>query len=112
MGKVLKPSKPEIGLCYQYGELYIHAGKAGIPKTDLDAIEIAKLLSGRLHYGEILAKCHLSDCILIDEHHAITLKETDPNCYRRGDFTSGRYAWVITGIVPITSIPATGKLGI
>ena len=112
MGKVLKPSKPEVGLYYQYGELYIHAGKARIPKRDLDAIEAAKLLSGRLHYGEILAKCHLSDCILIDEHDAITLKEADPNCYRCGDFTSGRYAWVLTDIVRITPIPTTGKLGI
>ena len=49
---------------------------------------------------------------MIDEHDAITLKEADPNCYRCADFTSGRYAWVLTDIVPITPIPTTRKLGI
>lgn len=69
---MLKPSKPKVGLCYQYGELYIRAGKARIPKMDLDVIEAAKLLFGRVHYGKMLVKCHLSDCILIDEYHAST----------------------------------------
>ena len=112
IGEGIKTIETRSWPCYQYGELYIHAGKAKIPKADLDAMEAAKLLSGRLHYGEILAKCHLSDCILIDEHYASTIKNTDPDCYRCGDFTSGRYAWILTNIVPIAPIPTTGKLGI
>lgn len=98
--------------CYQYGELYIHAGKSIIPKKDDRKNTLAGLLQGPLHYGTIFAKCILSDCIEITEEYAQKVQEENPNCYLCGDFTPGRYAWILENIEPIKPIDKSGKLGI
>ncbi len=98
--------------CYDYGELYIHAGKSTIPKNDCRKNALAKLLQGPLHYGTIFAKCILSDCIEITEEYAKTVEKENPTCYLCGDFTPGRYAWILKNIELIDPIEKNGKLGI
>ncbi len=98
--------------CYDYGELYIHAGKSIIPKSDCRKNALAKLLQGPLHYGTIFAKCILSDCIEITEEYAKTVEKENPICYLCGDFTPGRYAWILKNIELIEPIVKNGKLGI
>ena len=112
IGENIKISETRSWPCYQYGELYIHAGQMPIPKNDTRKNELSKLLSGSLHHGTIFAKCILSDCILIDEQFANAVKEDNLNNYLCGDYTPGRYAWILTNIEPITPIKATGKQGI
>lgn len=96
----------------QRGELYIHAGLTKISSSDIRKSELATLLKHPLHYGTIFAKCTLSDCILIDEQFATKIRESDPLNYLCGDYTPGRYAWILTDIEMIDPIPAKGKLGI
>ncbi len=98
--------------CYQYGSIFIHASKALIPQTDERRTELSTLLSGSLHYGEIIAECELSNCILIDDSYAKRIEKENPLCFRCGDFTPGRYAWVLSNIRPIKPIPIRGKQGI
>ena len=98
--------------CNQFGELYIHAGLSKIPANDARKNELAKWLTGSLHYGTIFAKCKLSDCVPITEEFAQKIKETNPRCFQCGDYTPGRYAWILTDIELIEPISKTGKLGI
>lgn len=98
--------------CYEYGELFIHAGLSKITKKDLRRIELQKLVSMPLHYGEIFLKTTLSECVLITDEYARHIEESDPLCFCCGDFTPGRYAWVLSNIEPIEPIKARGKLGI
>jgi len=94
------------------GELFIHAGLTTIPKNNERMNRLAKELSGSFHYGTIFVKCNLADCILIDEQFANHIKETDYLCYDCGDYTPGRYAWVLDNIEYIEPIQATGRLSI
>ena len=64
------------------------------------------------HYGEIFIKTTLSECVLITEEYARQIEESDPLSYYCGDFTPGRYAWVLSNIEPIEPIKVRGKLGI
>ncbi len=98
--------------CNQFGELYIHAGKTKIPANDKRKNELAGWLKGDLHYGFIFAKCTLSDCVPITAEYAEKIKKTNPSCYLCGDYTPGRYAWILSDIQLIPPIEATGKLGI
>ena len=92
--------------------MYIHAGLSKIPVSDKRKNELASWLKGPLHYGTIFAKCNLSNCVLITEEFAHFVKENDPKCYLCGDYTPGRYAWILTDIEQITPIQRAGKLGI
>ncbi len=112
IGEKIKIIETRSWPCNQYGELYIHAGKTKIPNNDPRKNKLAGLLKGPLHYGTIFAKCVLSDCILITKEFADEVKRNTPDCFECGDYTPGRYAWVLSDIKPITPIEATGKLGI
>lgn len=94
------------------GELYIHAGLTKIPSNNERMNRLTKELKGSFHYGTIFAKCHLSDCILIDESFAESVRQSDFMCFDCGDYTPGRYAWILNNIELIDPIPATGKLGL
>ncbi len=98
--------------CTQFGELYIHAGMSKIPRNACRRKDLSMWLTGPLHYGTIFAKCTLSDCVLIDENFAHKVKEDNFRNYLCGDFTPGRYAWILENIEPIDPIVAKGKLGI
>lgn len=63
--------------------------------------------------GEILGKAILADCVLIDKEIAALIKEQRPDEYAFGDFTPGRYAWVMENPVAFDKpIPARGKQGL
>lgn len=91
------------------GELFIHAGLAKVKKADADFVG---MLNGNLHYGTIFCKCTLVDCIYIDKEFAEVVKKTNPANYICGDYSEGRYAWVLEDIEPINPIPAKGHLSI
>lgn len=112
IGENIKTIETRSWPCNQYGELYIHAGLSKISKSDERKNDLARWLQGPLHYGTIFAKCNLSDCILITDEYAQKIKESDPRCFLCGDYTPGRYAWILTDIEPIEPIFKTGKLGI
>lgn len=112
IGENIKTIETRSWPCNQYGELYIHAGLSKISKSDERKNNLACWLQGPLHYGTIFAKCILSDCVLITEDFAQQIKEKNPKCFLCGDFTPGRYAWILTDIQMIEPIPIRGKLGI
>lgn len=112
IGENIKTIETRSWPCNQFGELYIHAGATQIAKNDTRKNQLVKWLNGSLHYGTIFAKCQLSDCVLITEEFAKQVKENNPRCYLCGDYTPGRYAWILTDIKTISPIPHKGKLGI
>lgn len=107
------------------GELYIHASKKidqimyrepfwSVLKSTL--IESSELLTGM-----IIAKCNLIDCekILINRDYAgyavleNSSREISGNEYHFGDYTPGRWAWILEDIEMLKEpIPAKGKLSI
>ena len=71
------------------GQIYIHAG-------------IKKI-----------SKCNIIDCILIDKNFANKIKNNDNKCYLCGDFSIGRYAWILDNIEVLPKqIYAKGQLGL
>ena len=112
IGEAIKVIETRSWPCNQFGELYIHAGSTKISPSDNRKNELAGWLKGPLHYGTIFAKCNLSDCILITDEYAQKIKESNPMCFLCGDYTPGRFAWILTDIEPIEPIFKTGKLGI
>lgn len=94
------------------GELYIHAGLTKIPAKDARMNRLAGELKGPLHFGTIFARCNLVDCIEIDESYAKKVKAENPLCFDCGDYTSGRYAWILEDIEYINPIQAKGQLSI
>jgi len=63
-------------------------------------------------YGMIIAKCNLTDCVYIDEEFAVKTSKENPLNYECGDYTVGRYAWILKDIEYIAPIPAVGRLSI
>lgn len=108
------------------GEIFIHAGKkdplVGICMMTDDAKERAFRALGlpetfnrfqKFPTGEILGKANLVNCLLIDEETARLIKEQNPDEYAFGDFTPGRYAWVMENVVIFKEpIPVSGKQGL
>lgn len=108
------------------GPLLIHAGK----KADKEACEEYSIkgvlqlhgyTSENLPKGLIIAKCNLIDCIEIDlgtdpQNRRAYLKNggrVQGNEYSFGDYTPGRYAWVLENIELLKQpIPAKGKLSL
>lgn len=95
------------------GELLIHAGCSRVPRGDAHAAELMALLTGPLHCGMIVARCELVDCVRIDEDYARELARREPVNYICGDFTPGRYAWVLGDVRTLERpVPARGRLGL
>lgn len=108
------------------GEILLHAGKKdplwGISMMTDEAWEKAMLALGlyeefnrfeRFPTGAIIGKANLVNCLQIDELTAALIKEQHPDEYEFGDFTPGRYAWVMTDPVLFDKpIPASGKQGL
>lgn len=94
------------------GELYIHASKSKVDKNVYSRKELIKLFDeDELQYGSIICKCELVDCIKITEEYAEYIKTNDYQQYICGDYTVGRYAWILKNIEPLDRvIPAKGKL--
>jgi hypothetical protein len=100
------------------GSLLIHAGKT-IDKVACKMPEIYKVMEDyQYHTGVIIAKCNLVACQKVIEDsgtYAITdgrLMITD-NEYDFGDYTVGRYAWILSNIEVLDKyIPAKGQLSL
>ena len=94
------------------GELYIHASSKKINKKDPHTIKLLELIPNvAMGYGNILCKCKLVDCVYLDQKFLdeIKTKEQEFLC---GEYSIGRYAWILEDIEPITPIPAKGHLNI
>ena len=95
------------------GELYIHASKSKLTNKIKDNKDIMTYLNNdELHYGKIICKCILKDCIYMDENFINEIKK-NKNEYLVGEYKVGRYAWILTDVEPLKNkIEANGKLGI
>ncbi len=99
--------------CTKYrGELYIHAGAAPVPKNDSQIQLLNQFVTGDLHYGLIFLKATLIDCVQITKEFAEKEKSKDLANYLCGDYSVGRYAWILSNIEPIPPVSAKGRLGI
>ena len=110
------------------GEILIHAAKK--PVSDCfklmtgDAIlqmHIAMAerrmmrsdIAGYYPTGVIVGKARLADCVQITEKYAMELVKRNPQEYAFGDFTPGRFAWVLEDVEQFQQpIPASGKQGL
>ena len=95
------------------GEIYIHASKKVLTKTNhFEYKNILDLLSNKeFNYGYIIAKCRLVDCVLMTEEFIKKIKNNH-NEYICGDYSVGRYAWILEDIEEIEPIKVNGSLGI
>jgi hypothetical protein len=93
------------------GLLAIHAAK-GFPATARAfAAEERAIgrLPARLPCGAIVATCELVD-VRRTEEVALVAEAVER---RLGDYTAGRYAWILSGVVAVPEpIPARGALGL
>lgn len=114
------------------GEILIHAAKKpyidGIALMNLEALEYLKkalnlpavkiesdwtAYTNKLPSGVIIGKAVLTDCQQIDQEYEDFIKNICPAEYAFGDFTPGRYAWVMEDPVLFNNpIPARGSQGL
>lgn len=95
------------------GELYIHASLSKYKNESMDSSYIDSLIKDKtLNYGYIICKCKLVDCIKIDKSFQEKISK-DEKEYKLGDYTEGRYAWILEDIEELhVPIKAKGKLNI
>lgn len=93
------------------GELYIHASATKIPNAWQANQELMDLVSETpLNYGTIICKCQLIDCIYMTNDYVEAMKQNSQE-YICGIYEPGRYAWILTDIVPLDiPIKTKGKL--
>lgn len=101
------------------GEILIHAGKKDMTdimrQTIMEAryMEQAGVFDEKQITGAIIGKANLVKCLQINEKIRDILREQYPAEYAFGDFTPGRYAWVMEDPVLFDApIPASGKQGL
>lgn len=81
------------------GELYIHASKEKIGKHIDGRDELIKIIGNdQMNYGLIICKCKLVDCIEMTEEYIKMIKEKYPEQYICGNFSIGRFAWVLEDV--------------
>lgn len=91
------------------GEILIHAGK-GIDKKAMKRYEYLNL---DYPSGCIIAKCKITDCILIDDKMKNTLKELDSLIYYGAINSDKReYGFKLENIEEINPIYINGKLSL
>lgn len=95
------------------GPIYIHTSLKTISKKDEHKNALLKLIPyEKIKYGYIIAKANLVDCILMDEEFIKNIKK-NKNEYLTGEYSIGRYAWILENITPLEKpIKAKGHLGI
>ena len=96
------------------GEIYIHAS---ISKAHIKRITNPEILDwmkdAQLHFGYIICKAQLVDCIEMTEEYIEKVKSEEHLEYILGEYKVGRYAWVLENVEVLEQpIPAKGKLGI
>lgn len=113
IGKKIKTIETRSWLTNYRGELYIHAGKSKVPTNNERINCLSKYLDDEpFQYGNIFLRCNLVDCVPIDETYASFVKENAPINYDCGDYTPGRYAWILEDVTHIAPKPAIGRLSI
>ncbi len=113
------------------GPLAIHAGKKDPrewlhPCSDYDFVGVAeKALNGALFYelprGAVIAIAELVDCFRVtgraslkigNEKHALAVLENGMRITEKeflfGDYSIGRYAWILANVRAIEPVPAKG----
>ena len=101
------------------GEILIHAAKTDhsgillhIPMEELKHFQNAGVVN-KLPTGAIIGKANLVDCFQIDEAYRRKLQRENPAELAFGDYTIGRYAWVMADAILFNKpIPAKGKQGL
>ncbi len=87
------------------GEIYIQASISKIKKEIYERKELVKLFENLdMHYGNIICKAYLKDCIYMDEDFIKSVNYQEYVC--------GRYDWILDNIEIISPIKVKGKLGI
>ena len=96
------------------GELYIHASMTEMAKHDKNDKELMSLIENKqLNYGYIICKCNLVDCIYMTKEYVEKMKKNNHQEYICGEYTEGRYAWILEDIKPLDNpIKAKGQLSI
>ena len=78
------------------GDLLIHASSTKIPKEYRKNEDLMNLVGDRpLHFGQIVAKCKLIDCVPITEEFIKSLKRDE---IVSGFYSEGRYAWILDDV--------------
>ena len=94
------------------GEIFIQASISKIKKEIYERKELVKLFESLdMHYGNIICKAYLKDCIYMDEDFINKIKLNNQE-YVCGHYDIGRYAWILDDIEIIKPIKVKGKLGI
>ena len=89
------------------GEIYIHAG-LGIDKEAMKKFEYLNL---KYPQGVIIAKCRMTDCVLIDEDMKQVLNGKNPIVYENAIKSNNKkYGFILKDIQKIELIPVKGKL--
>ena len=92
------------------GEIYIQASISKIRKEIYERKELVKLFENLdMHYGNIICKAYLKNCIYMDEDF---IKSVNYQEYVCGRYEVGRYAWILDNVEIISPIKVKGKLGI
>lgn len=113
IGKKIKTIETRSWPTTYRGELYIHAGKSKVPTNNERINRLSKYLDDEpFQYGNIFLRCNLVDCVPIDETYACSVKENAPINYDCGDYTPGRYTWILEDVTHIAPKPAIGRLSI
>lgn len=96
------------------GELYIHASSTKIPKAWKENKEFMDIIGDTpLNYGNIICKCNLVNCVYMTKEYVETMRKENLQEYICGDFSEGRYAWILENVQPLKApIPVKGHLGI
>lgn len=93
------------------GSIFVHAGSGCAVPSRISEVGQLVAIPKPMH-GNIIAKVEIADCIEITEEYANKVKQTDPVSYICGDFTPGRFAWILRNPQIVKPIPISGKLGL
>lgn len=107
------------GMKYR-GTILIHAAKVDrqyivgkYPHELFQYFEAADVIYKELPLGAIIGQANLVECIQMDQDYCDYMKKWDPGEYAFGDYSPGRYAWVMKDAVLFDNpIPASGKQGL
>ena len=95
------------------GELYIHASRKKVKRSDEHTIELLNLIPNvPMGYGNIICKCKLADCVYMDQEFLDRIQK-DKQEFLCGEYSLGRYAWILEDVEVLDEqIPAKGHLNI
>lgn len=92
------------------GKILIHSCKGKYPIKD----KVKHLVDEKnLKFGFIICEAELVDCIYIDKNYQELIKKENLDNYLCGDYTEGRYAWVLKNVKELNEpIEIGGQLGL